>query len=245
MRDNGRDIAHNIVQKITDLLFPRRCPVCDDVVPMGEGLICRRCVPKLQYVREPRCRRCGRQLSDDAREYCGDCMRHKHAFDYGYALYDYGSMRRSIFRFKYRKRREYAEFYAQDIYEKLGSEIRRMGADAIIPVPVHKSRLRARGYNQAQLVAAALSKLTGIPMYDKMVRRTKKTIPQKELNVHERQNNLKKAFNIGADVVKLNKTIIVDDIYTTGSTLDAMALELKRHGVGEVYFVTLCIGEGV
>lgn len=219
--------------------------MCDDVIPAGEGLVCRRCVPRLQYVREPRCQRCGRQLADSAKAYCGDCMKHKHVFDYGYALYDYQSMRKSIFRFKYRNRCEYAEFYAKDIYEKLGDEIRRMGADAIIPVPVHKSRLRIRGYNQAQLVAAGLSKLTGIPMYDKIVLRTKKTIPQKELNVYERQNNLKKAFNIGADVVKLNKTILVDDIYTTGSTLDAMALELKKRGVGAVYFITLCIGEGV
>jgi predicted amidophosphoribosyltransferase len=73
----------------------------------------------------------------------------------------------------------------------------------------------------------------------------KKTVPQKELNPIERQNNLKKAFNIGSDVVKLNKTILIDDIYTTGSTIDAVALELKRHGVGNVFFVTLCIGEGI
>ena len=78
-----------------------------------------------------------------------------------------------------------------------------------------------------------------------MVQRVKKTIPQKELNIQERQNNLKKAFNIGTDVVKLNKTILVDDIYTTGSTLDAVALELKKHGVESVYFITLCIGEAV
>jgi predicted amidophosphoribosyltransferase len=77
------------------------------------------------------------------------------------------------------------------------------------------------------------------------VERVKKTIPQKELNPHERQNNLKKAFNIGSDVVKLNKTIIIDDIYTTGSTIDAVAVELKNKGVKEVYFITLCIGEGI
>jgi predicted amidophosphoribosyltransferase len=70
-------------------------------------------------------------------------------------------------------------------------------------------------------------------------------VPQKELNPNERQNNLKKAFNISSDVVKLNKTILVDDIYTTGSTIDAVASELRRHGVENIYFVTLCIGEGI
>ena len=76
-------------------------------------------------------------------------------------------------------------------------------------------------------------------------KRVRKTVPQKELGTQERQNNLKKAFNISADVVKLNKTIVIDDIYTTGSTLDAVALELKRHGVRTIYFITLCIGDGI
>ena len=120
-----------------------------------------------------------------------------------------------------------------------------MEADAILPVPVHASRRRSRGYNQAELVAAELSRLTGIKMYDRLVKRVRKTTPQKELTIQERQNNLKKAFNITANVVKLNKTILVDDIYTTGSTLDAVAVELQRHGVKTVYAITLCIGEGM
>lgn len=120
-----------------------------------------------------------------------------------------------------------------------------MDADSIVPVPVHASRKRERGYNQAELVAAELSRLTGIRMYGDLVRRVRKTVPQKELTIQERQNNLKKAFNITTNVVKLNKTILVDDIYTTGSTLDAVAMELKRHGVKAVYFIALCIGEGM
>ena len=110
---------------------------------------------------------------------------------------------------------------------------------------VHASRKRERGYNQAELVAAELSRLTGIRMYGDLVRRVRKTVPQKELTIQERQNNLKKAFNISTNVVKLNKVILVDDIYTTGSTLDAVAMELKRHGVKAVYFIALCIGEGM
>lgn len=120
-----------------------------------------------------------------------------------------------------------------------------MEADAIIPVPIHRSRYRRRGYNQAELVAAELSRLTGIPMYERLVTRSRKTAPQKELTIQERQNNLKKAFNITSNDVKLKKTILVDDIYTTGSTLDAVAMELKRHGVKSVYFIALCIGDGM
>lgn len=178
-------------------------------------------------------------------EFCHDCMQRKHAFDYGYALYDYQSMRKSIYRFKYGRRCEYAKFYAEDIREKLSDEICTMDADAIIPVPVHVSRRRSRGYNQAELIAAELSRITGIAMHEKLVQRIKKTVPQKELTIQERQNNLKKAFHISTNVVKLNKVILVDDIYTTGSTLDAVAVELKRRGVNVVYFIALCIGEGM
>ena len=228
-----------------NLVFPRRCPVCDAVVPLGEGLICRQCVSKPQYITEPRCRRCGKQLREGEQEFCADCLRRRHVFDYGYALYDYQSMKKSIYRFKYGRRCEYAAFYAQDLYRRLSHELRLMEADAIIPVPIHRSRYRRRGYNQAELVAAELSRLTGIPMYERLVTRSRKTAPQKELTIQERQNNLKKAFNISTNVVKLNKTILIDDIYTTGSTLDAVALELKRDGVGAVYFIALCIGEGM
>ena len=232
-------------EALVNMVFPRRCPVCDEIVPMGDGLICSRCRTKPQYIREPRCRRCGKQLADGMTQYCHDCRQRRHVYDYGYALYDYQSMRKSIYRFKYGKRCEYAAFYARDICGKLADELRMMDADSIVPVPVHASRKRERGYNQAELVAAELSRLTGIRMYGDLVRRVRKTVPQKELTIQERQNNLKKAFNITTNVVKLNKTILVDDIYTTGSTIDAVAMELKRHGVKAVYFIALCIGEGM
>ena len=228
-------------EALVNMVFPRRCPVCDEIVPMGDGLICSRCRTKPQYIREPRCRRCGKQLADGMTQYCHDCRQRRHVYDYGYALYDYQSMRKSM----YGKRCEYAAFYARDICGKLADELRMMDADSIVPVPVHASRKRERGYNQAELVAAELSRLTGIRMYGDLVRRVRKTVPQKELTIQERQNNLKKAFNITTNVVKLNKTILVDDIYTTGSTLDAVAMELKRHGVKAVYFIALCIGEGM
>jgi ComF family protein len=231
--------------KLINLIYPLRCPVCDDIVPIGEGLICSDCKMKPRYIKEPRCRKCGRGLSDATQIYCNDCKSRRHIYDYGYSLYDYNSMRMSIYRFKYSGRSEYAKFYANDLYEKLGDEMRKMNADALIPVPIHPSRKRERGYNQAWEICVELSRLLGIPAYGDIVERVKKTIPQKELNPHERQNNLKKAFNIGSDVVKLNKTIIIDDIYTTGSTIDAVAVELKNKGVKEVYFITLCIGEGI
>lgn len=240
MRNSSR-----YLESVVNLIYPRRCPVCDDIVPMGQGLICEACHGKIKYITEPRCRKCGKQLQDETVVFCKDCDRRRHEYEYGFALYDYQSMKNSVYRFKYSKRSEYARYYAKDMYEQLREEIDRIGADALIPVPVHGSRKAKRGYNQAEVLARELSRLTGIPCCCNVVKRVKNTVPQKELNVQERQNNLKKAFLIHADVVKLNKTIIVDDIYTTGSTIDAVAKELRQHGVGKVFYLSLCIGEGM
>lgn len=233
------------LENIVNLVYPRRCPVCDDIVPVTDGLICRECIAKVKYIKSPRCRRCGKQLFDENVIFCKDCEKKKHIYECGYALYDYQSMRRSIYRFKYNKRNEYAKYYAKDICEHIGTEIRSLQADAFIPVPLHPVRKARRGYNQAEILAKELSGLTGIPCYGNIVKRIVNTVPQKELDDRERQNNLKKAFHIPSDVVKLNKTIIVDDIYTTGSTIDAVARELRQHGVGKVYYLALCIGEGM
>ena len=203
------------------------------------------CQKRIQYIREPRCRKCGKQLREDAEIFCLDCINKKHIVECGYALYDYQSIRKSIYRFKYSGRCEYAEFYAEDIFRHLGEEIKHMQAQAIVPIPLHSAKKRARGYNQAELIAKELSRLTRIPMAADLVLRVRNTLPQKELTPQLRQNNLKRAFNINADVVKLNKIILIDDIFTTGSTLDAVAVELQRHGVKTVYAITLCIGEGM
>ena len=233
------------IEKAVNLVYPRRCPVCDDLVPIEDGLICKECVLKIKYIKTPKCRKCGKQLYDENVIFCMDCEKKKHNYDFGYALYDYRSMNRSIYRFKYNKRSEYAKYYAKDICENLGRELKELHADALIPVPLHQSRQVMRGYNQAEVLAKELAKLTGIPCYSNLIKRVKNTVPQKELDDRERQNNLKKAFHIPSDVVKLNKTIVVDDIYTTGSTIDAVAKELRQHGVEKVYYLTLCIGEGM
>ncbi|MBQ6786512.1 MAG: ComF family protein [Lachnospiraceae bacterium] len=240
MRNSSR-----YLENIVNLVYPRRCPICDDVVSLEQGLICGDCRRKIKYIEEPRCRKCGKQMQDENTIFCKDCEKRRHEFEYGFALYDYQSMKNSIYRFKYSNRSEYAKYYARDIYEHLRSEISAIGADALVPVPLHVSRRTRRGYNQAEVLTKELSKLTGIPCYSNLVKRVKNTVPQKELDVQERQNNLKKAFLIHSDVVKLNKTIVVDDIYTTGSTIDAVAKGLRQHGVGKVYYLTLCIGEGM
>jgi len=229
---------------ITDMIYPRICPVCNEIMPLGCTDAHPGCMQRLTYADEPYCVRCGKPVEEDE-EYCADCVRISHLYDEGRAalIYDeYAS--KSIYRFKYNKKREFAAFYAKVMYERLGRKIRSWEADAIVPVPVHRSRLKKRGYNQAQLIAKELSKRLGIPVLDTLVIRTGATGAQKELGAAARQNNLKKAFKVTRNVVELDTVLIVDDIYTTGATVDAMAGCLKGAGVNRVYFVTLCIGRG-
>ena len=98
--------------------------------------------------------------------------------------------------------------------------------------------------NQAELIAEALGKATGIPVDTQSLERTVKTVPMKELDNVQRRKNLENAFNVARNIVKYKKVLIVDDIYTTGATLDACATILKSAGVAKVYGLSLCIGNG-
>lgn len=224
-----------------NLLFPRRCPVCDDIVtPFGEK-ICSPCLHKLKLITPPYCMKCGKKV-EEGEEYCVDCKRCRHSFVRGRALYDYGSAAGSLYRFKYGNRKEYAGFFGEEIAAYLGEYVRETGAEALIPVPLHRKRKTVRGYNQAEELAKALSRCVGLPVYGKYLKRVRETKPLKQLSFHERQNNLKKAFIIRQNDVKLKVVIIVDDIYTTGSTINEITRVLLEAGVEKVYFLTLSCG---
>ena len=227
-------------------LFPFRCPICDEPNSKEESAFCKSCLTKLQFVEKPRCKKCGKSLGLASKQkLCADCENGKHRFDRGRVLFEYGDVAPAIYRFKYKNRREYAGAFARKVYERLGEEIVQWEAEALIPVPLHKSRRRTRGYNQAELLAEELGRLLQIPVYNNLVVRCRKTAPQKRLNAAERQNNLKRAFKIDSYDVNLRKVILIDDIYTTGQTLDEIAGVLQEGGVKHVYFLALAAGSGL
>lgn len=229
--------------KILDLLFPRRCAVCDGILAAAKKGICPECQKKLIYVSEPKCKKCGKPIRNDREVFCSECGKRKHQYDRGLSLFVYNdAMKKSIYRFKYGNRREYKDFYGREICRCLGNEIKSLKADALIPIPLHKSKLHKRGFNQAELLARSVGDELGIPVVPNLVSRVKKTRPQKELNHAERENNLKRAFKIVPDDVKLSTVILFDDIYTTGSTMNAVSSILREKGVSRIYFVTLATG---
>lgn len=227
---------------VLDLLYPPRCPVCDKVVLPGSG-ICDGCKKKVQPVGAVVCLKCGKKISDSTKEFCWDCSRKSHSFAQGKAVWVYErGIKASLYRFKYQNRREYAAVYAGEIAKEYGTWIRQQRIQGILPVPLHRKRKSKRGYNQAEILAKELGRLLELPVYTDILIRTKDTKPQKLLNDAERKNNLKKAFKTAKNVVKLEYILVVDDICTTGSTLDAVAEVLLGAGALKVYACCVSIG---
>ncbi len=238
---------------VLDLIYPRRCPVCDGPVRALElrngrirrgGLIHRQCLKKIEYVKGPVCQKCGKPLGrNGTEEYCEDCRRTRHFFDRGFSVFVYRSISGSIYRFKYLGRKEYADFYGLATWKRLGKKLKGLGIEAIVPVPMYREKERRRGYNQAEVYARAVSGFLGIPVEPGLVQRVRNTAPMKELDAVRRRNNLKKAFIMPQNDVKFKCVLIIDDIYTTGSTIDEIAHEFRVAGVEKIYFLTLAIGQ--
>ena len=230
---------------ILDILFPRRCPVCGEIVKPAGSLICPPCFQKLSFVTAPVCKICGKEIADEAVEYCEDCMVYGHAFESGAALLNYDEIAgKSMVRIKYNNKREYLDFYGTVLAMRYGDMIRRMDVDAIVPVPIHRSRRRKRGFNQAEILAEILGKKLGIPVEPELLKRNRKTVPQKELSPSERLKNLTGAFLAESLPDDKKRILLVDDIYTTGSTLEACARVLKNAGAEVVYFVVIFMTGG-
>lgn len=226
--------------KILDYLYPPRCPVCDRIC--GKG-ICDPCRQKLVYIKEDFCLKCGKPLSDSRQEYCADCRKRKHAYLQGRALFSYqGVIRKSLYRLKYANKREYAHYYGEEMAKHLGKWILQKKITKIVPIPLHPARKRQRGYNQAALLARSIGLSMDIPVDEHLLYRVKKTVPQKELTGQERKVNLNGAFAVRRSIRPGERILLVDDIYTTGSTVDAAAECLMRAGSSRIYVITTAIG---
>lgn len=259
----------NYISKVWDqidpILFPLRCPVCDallapEEIENGIHSFCRK---KLYVLYGTTCMHCGRPLGDDE-EYCLECQRigyvskslyaksakspqndktNKSYISQGKAIYLYrGEIKKSMYRFKYGNRRAYAKYFAKEAMLLYGDWIKKQKIQAIVPIPMFKRKQRRRGYNQAECFGQALSELLEIPLETKLIRRVKDTIPQKELGETERKNNLENAFQIEKSIVQYSHLLLIDDIYTTGSTAEAAAKELNKKGVCQIFVLSICIG---
>ncbi|MGN0242612.1 MAG: ComF family protein [Lachnospiraceae bacterium] len=233
------------VQCLLDLIYPRRCPVCDEITD-GEVLH-PTCATRLVRVTQPTCLSCGKPVGKEEREYCEDCNKYPKHFIRGYALYVYNDCSRPMMmRLKYQNRREYAHYLGQELARTYAREWMKLSIDVIIPVPIHAKKLAKRGYNQAELLAREIAKILHIPIASDALVRKSNTKPQKELTPIQRWNNLQSAFAVSpAKMQQWKAVLLVDDIYTTGATMEACTRILQEAGVQKIYVVSVCIGNGL
>lgn len=234
-----------ITDKVLNAVYPPSCALCGDLLGKNERYICAACEVSLPHVTEPACFKCGKEISDNETELCEDCSRHIRSFVRGFPAMNYDEMfQESIAAFKYHGKRDYGKYFAYEIARSRGKDIAGVNPEALIPIPLHKKKLRKRGYNQAEVIARELGRRLDIPVDDKILIRTVNTLPQKRLNSIERENNLKNAFQSQEKRVKYNKIMLVDDIYTTGTTVEACTKVLHEIGVKDIYYTSICIGRG-
>lgn len=232
----------NIIEKCLGVLYPQTCCFCGKI---SKEHICKECIEKITYIEEPVCKKCGKPIRYKETEYCGDCEKTAFSYEQGKSVWLHTDVVRwSIYQFKYHNRRIYGKFYAQELFRIYGGWVRQNKIDVIIPIPLHKKRQRKRGYNQSELIARQLGKLLHLPVNAKAVVRKRNTKPQKELSHKERRHNLKEAFCVTKHWKGKGNVLLIDDIYTTGNTIDSVAKLLRQKGADKVWFLTISIGQG-
>lgn len=227
---------------VISLFFPEKCPFCRSLLSSeaeeSPGL-CPACAQDIQWIRSPFCPRCGRPFPRGTDLHlCSDCLQQKHHFDWGRAAVCYqGVMTEAIQRFKYQGDIKLADplgwFWNKIPLEELSFE-------TIIPVPLHPSRLRERGFNQALLLGRILGRIHHKRVLPKVLRRIRNTLPQVQLDHSQREKNVRGAFVVREPQEIEDKShVLVDDVFTTGATVNECAKVLKKSGAKEVFVLTL------
>lgn len=209
-----------------DRIFPPACLLCGTP---GTASICPGCRDDLPWHRAPHCPRCA--TPTPAGQVCGACLRHPPAFDRTHAALVYRfPVDRLIPRLKYHGQLAVAPVLADCLSRSLGDAAR---PDCLVPMPLHPARIRERGFNHAAEIARGVARSGGVPLELDLCRRVRDTPPQMRLKHDARRRNVRGAFAC-TDAVRGLHIAILDDVMTTGSSLDELAATLKRAGAREV-----------
>jgi ComF family protein len=228
---------------LLDVLLPPLCHICHDFIPNAGTLhICTICRERLPLVASPFCPTCGIPfVGVGGNHRCGACLTNPPHFDAARAPFLYeGAVRELIHSFKYNRRTYLRSPLARMSLDGLSEFIVENAPHCVVPVPLHRSRLRQRGFNQAVLLGAVLSRHFALPLLVDVLVRTRQTEPQIELAAVERRLNVKGAFAVARpDLVAGKRILLLDDVMTTGSTMDECAKELKKAGADVVIAATV------
>jgi len=242
-QDRGGPLE-TLLEPLGSLFFPAHCGGCGHAVPQ-HAMLCRACESGIERIRPPRCEVCSQPFDGRTPVFtCPNCQGEEFAFECAVAVVrSRGVVREMIHRLKYQREMWLARNLASWMHEGLADpRLAGWRADALVPVPLHPRRLREREFNQSQILAEALSRLCKIPVVSPLERR-RYTETQTELDRKHRRQNLRDAFVLGKNANVTDRTLLlVDDVLTTGSTLDACALVLRASGARSVRALTAARG---
>lgn len=226
-------------QNIVNFIFPNLCLICRAL--LDRQAICGSCWSNLTFLTGPYCVKCGTKFRiqiEDKLE-CGACIAHKPSYDMArHAIkFDHNS-KHVIHALKYYDQNLLANFFADWLYSHYASEI--LSYDYITFIPMHKLKRIFRKYNQAQIIAEALADISKKPLLYNVLRKTKFTKSQTGLSASERQKNIKGSIAVGNKMtISGKKIIIIDDVYTTGATVEYCSKLLKKNGAAKVFVLTI------
>ncbi len=230
----------SILSFIVNFIYPPRCAVCNTFLDQ-RGLICKECLAKLRELKPPFCKICSVPFYGEKEDIhiCENCLRKRPQFTSLSSPYIYeGTASIAVRLFKFQKKattgkllgtllKEYSLSWWKKIKQKKDKYV-------IVPVPLTPKRLRQRGFNQSLVLSRYVSKSLKLPVDYLSLRRTKETLPQSLLSPEERKKNVRDAFQVKGDNLKKKRIILIDDVATTGNTLNECAKVLKKAGAIEV-----------
>lgn len=221
----------NILKKVLNLFFPSFCEICRKPLNNWEVLVCNTCYFKLPFLKKY-CKRCGTSvLGGDEVSYCGNCLKENFYFDKVLVGFRYESpISEWILEAKFKENFLLAYYLGKLLKRTLGYKIPFV--ELVLPLPLSKKRFRERGYNQSYLIACGF--LEKRPPFNFLLR-IKETKPQTELSYKERLENIKGAFWVLKEKVEGKRVLIIDDVMTSGATLNEASKTLKEAGAKEVY----------
>ncbi len=241
----------DIAQGFCDLLYPPVCLLCRQSLPqeMRNDSLCTLCRDTIEFNIPPFCFKCSRHLDPNGTgAVCRQCRDASHDFDEAWAAVLYNrEMRHLIHLFKYAGKTGLAKEFSRFIVSFLEQySIRLNGYDLVVPVPLHSSRMRERGYNQGELLSRQVAEAFALPCVPEILHRRRATEYQARLSPKQRWTNIDGAFRINYPERFKNKSIlVVDDLLTTGTTASEIAKILKRSGAGRVGVLTLAIADSI
>lgn len=224
-----------------DLLFPPSCTCCRKVIPVGSNPLCMDCLTRLKFIHPPYCPCCGTMFPGDGENHlCGTCLQSSPCFDKARSLFHYeDTIARLIYDLKYA-----GKTTGLDTLHWLSTKNTILNdlhtAEVILPVPLHLKRLRQRGFNQALILARSLFPAELDKIHHDVLVRKANTPFQTGLSGKQRRRNLKNAFRIEKPGIIAGKNILlVDDVFTTGSTVSECCKILKAAEAGKIQVLTL------